>query len=169
MNSTRNGGWGRSTPTQGLRRRLPARHPTRHFRSGPVYAKHPEFAGENKVINLVTEGIREYTDPYIPVKKGDDFRYDGTPSVDSDGIARFASAPRAVSPPAAATAAPCTVWRSTHRSSAPKTAIPAEDGIILGNDGAVYKAGWDALVASGAASSTTAGASALPKSLRRGL
>ena len=25
-----------------------------------------------------------------------------------------------------------------------------EDGIILGNDGAVYKAGWDALVASGA-------------------
>ena len=25
-----------------------------------------------------------------------------------------------------------------------------EDGIILGNDGAVYKAGWDGLVASGA-------------------
>ncbi|MBE8208093.1 autotransporter domain-containing protein, partial [Leptospira borgpetersenii serovar Ballum] len=51
----------------------------------PVYAKHPEFSGTDKVINLVTEGIREYTDPYIPVKKGDPFRYDGTPSVDSDG------------------------------------------------------------------------------------
>ena len=27
----------------------------------PVYAKHPEFSGDNKVVNLVTEGIREYT------------------------------------------------------------------------------------------------------------
>ena len=35
----------------------------------PVYAKHPEFSGPDKVINLVTHGIREYTDPYIPVKK----------------------------------------------------------------------------------------------------
>ena len=29
----------------------------------PVYAKHPEFSGPDKVINLVTHGIREYTDP----------------------------------------------------------------------------------------------------------
>ena len=35
----------------------------------PVYAKHPEFSGPDKVINLVTHGIREYTDPYIPVKR----------------------------------------------------------------------------------------------------
>lgn len=35
----------------------------------PVYAKHPEFSGPDKVINLVTHGTREYTDPYIPVKK----------------------------------------------------------------------------------------------------
>ncbi|MBP5058664.1 S8 family serine peptidase, partial [Pseudomonas chlororaphis] len=51
----------------------------------PVYAQHPEFSGSDKVITLVTSGIREYTDPYIPVKAGDAFRYDGTPSVGSDG------------------------------------------------------------------------------------
>ncbi|KPW62096.1 putative Autotransporter [Pseudomonas syringae pv. broussonetiae] len=45
----------------------------------PVYAPHPEFSSANKVINLVTSGIREYTDPYIPVKAGDAFRYDGAP------------------------------------------------------------------------------------------
>ncbi|WP_235813588.1 S8 family serine peptidase, partial [Pseudomonas syringae] len=51
----------------------------------PVYAPHPEFDSPNKVVNLVTSGIREYTDPYIPVKAGDAFRYDGAPSLDSGG------------------------------------------------------------------------------------
>ncbi len=51
----------------------------------PVYAAHPEFSGSNKVVTLVTSGIREYTDPYIPVKAGDAFLYDGSPSVGSNG------------------------------------------------------------------------------------
>ena len=51
----------------------------------PVYAPHPEFASPNKVVTIVTEGIRQYTDPYIPVKAGDAFRYDGTPSLGSNG------------------------------------------------------------------------------------
>ena len=38
-----------------------------------------------------------------------------------------------------------------------------EDGIVLGNDGAVYQAGWNKLVASARASSTTAGVSVSPK------
>ncbi|TFZ33236.1 autotransporter domain-containing protein, partial [Pseudomonas syringae] len=36
----------------------------------PVYAPHPEFDSPNKVVNLVTSSIREYTDPYIPVQAG---------------------------------------------------------------------------------------------------
>ncbi|RTF03834.1 autotransporter serine protease [Serratia marcescens] len=117
----------------------------------PVYAKHPEFAGENKVINLVTEGIREYTDPYIPVKKGDAFRYDGTPSVDSDGTLGSHG------PHVGGIAAGSRDGGAMHGVAFNAQIISAEngdpgpeDGIILGNDGAVYKAGWDALVASGA-------------------
>ncbi|BEN23110.1 outer membrane autotransporter barrel domain-containing protein [Serratia marcescens] len=117
----------------------------------PVYAKHPEFAGENKVINLVTEGIREYTDPYIPVKKGDDFLYDGTPSVDSDGtLGSHGTHVGGIAAGSRDGGAMHGVAFNAQIISAENGDPGPEDGIILGNDGAVYQAGWDALVASGA-------------------
>ncbi|HGM6989369.1 TPA: autotransporter outer membrane beta-barrel domain-containing protein [Serratia marcescens] len=117
----------------------------------PVYAKHPEFAGENKVINLVTEGIREYTDPYIPVKKGDVFRYDGTPSVDSDGtLGSHGTHVGGIAAGSRDGGAMHGVAFNAQIISAENGDPGPEDGIILGNDGAVYQAGWNALVASGA-------------------
>ncbi|MGN2500645.1 S8 family serine peptidase, partial [Serratia nevei] len=117
----------------------------------PVYAKHPEFAGENKVINLVTEGIREYTDPYIPVKKGDVFRYDGTPSVDSDGtLGSHGTHVGGIAAGSRDGGAMHGVAFNAQIISAENGDPGPEDGIILGNDGAVYQAGWNTLVASGA-------------------
>ena len=117
----------------------------------PVYAKHPEFSGPDKVINLVTHGIREYTDPYIPVKKGDDFRYDGTPSTDSSG--KLGSHGTHVGGIAAGSrdgGAMHGVAFNAQIISAENGDPGPEDGIVLGNDGAVYQAGWNKLVASGA-------------------
>ncbi|MEE4819329.1 autotransporter domain-containing protein [Pseudomonas alliivorans] len=117
----------------------------------PVYAAHPEFSGSGKVVNLVTSGIREYTDPYIPVKAGDAFRYDGTPTLDSGGklgnhgthVGGIAGGSRDGGPMHG-------VAFNAQIISADNGDPGPEDGIVLGNDGAVYKAGWDALVNSGA-------------------
>ncbi|MFC6336624.1 autotransporter domain-containing protein [Pseudomonas sp. CCM 7891] len=117
----------------------------------PVYTQHPEFASPNKVVTIVTEGIRQYTDPYIPVKAGDAFRYDGTPSLGSNGklgnhgthVGGIAAGNRDGGPMHG-------VAFNAQIVSAENGDPGPEDGIILGNDGAVYKAGWDALVASGA-------------------
>ncbi len=117
----------------------------------PVYAAHPEFSGSNKVVALVTSGIREYTDPYIPVKAGDAFRYDGSPSVGSDGklgahgthVGGIAAGSRDGGPMHG-------VAFGAQIISADNGDPGPEDGIVRGNDGAVYKAGWDALIASGA-------------------
>lgn len=117
----------------------------------PVYAAHPEFSGPNKVITLVTSGIREYTDPYIPVKAGDVFRYDGSPSIGSNGklgahgthVGGIAAGSRDGGPMHG-------VAFGAQIISADNGDPGPEDGIIRGNDGAVYKAGWDALIASGA-------------------
>lgn len=117
----------------------------------PVYALHPEFSGANKVITLVTSGIREYTDPYIPVKAGDAFLYDGSPSVGSNGklgahgthVGGIAAGSRDGGPMHG-------VAFGAQIISADNGDPGPEDGIIRGNDGAVYKAGWDALIASGA-------------------
>jgi subtilase-type serine protease len=103
------------------------------------------------VINLVTHGTREYTDPYIPVKKGDDFRYDGTPSTDSSG--KLGSHGTHVGGIAAGSrdgGAMHGVAFNAQIISAENGDPGPEDGIVLGNDGAVYQAGWEALVASGA-------------------
>lgn len=115
-----------------------------------VYAKHPEFVGSNKVINLATHGIRAYTDPYIPVKAGDTFDYNGTPSLDSGGelgshgthVAGIAAGSRDGG------VMHGVAWGAQIVSAENGDPGP-EDGIILGNDGAVYKAGWDALRKSG--------------------
>ncbi|CAI2011662.1 Extracellular serine protease precursor [Serratia entomophila] len=117
----------------------------------PVYAKHPEFVGDGKVINLVTEGTREYTDPYIPVKKGDHFIYDGTPSADSSGkLGSYGTHVGGIAAGSRDGGAMHGVAFNAQIISAENGDPGPEDGIILGNDGAVYKAGWDALVASGA-------------------
>jgi subtilase-type serine protease len=117
----------------------------------PVYAPHPEFASPDKVINLVTSGTREYTDPYIPVKAGDAFRYDGAPTPDSNGrlgnhgthVGGIAGGNRDGGPMHG-------VAFNAQIISADNGDPGPEDGIVLGNDGAVYQAGWNALVNSGA-------------------
>ena len=117
----------------------------------PVYALHPEFSSPGKVQTLVTEGIRQYTDPYIPVKAGDPFRYDGTPSLGSNGklgdhgthVGGIAAGDRNGGPMHG-------VAYNAQILSAENGDPGPEDGIILGNDGAVYQAGWDSLVANGA-------------------
>ncbi|MND55467.1 Extracellular serine protease precursor [compost metagenome] len=117
----------------------------------PVYAQHPEFAGKDKMVTLVTTGIRQYTDPYIPVKAGDVFRYDGSPSVGSDG--KLGSHGTHVGGIAAGNRDGVSMHGVAFDAqiiSADNGDPGPEDGIVLGNDGAVYKAGWDSLVASGA-------------------
>ncbi|WP_263263433.1 autotransporter serine protease [Pseudomonas sp. RIT-PI-S] len=117
----------------------------------PVYAAHPEFSSNGKVTTLVTSGIREYTDPYIPVHAGDPFRYDGSPSIDSSGkfgnhgthVAGIAAGDRDGGPMHG-------VAFNAQIISADNGDPGPEDGIVLGNDGAVYQAGWNALVSSGA-------------------
>ncbi|AOM41381.1 autotransporter domain-containing protein [Xenorhabdus hominickii] len=117
-----------------------------------VYAKHPEFVGKDKVINLITSGIREYTDPYInDAKKGSSFRYDGTPSVDYRKVLGNHGVH------VAGIAAGSRDGGEMHGVAYNAQIISAdngdpgpEDGIILGNDGGVYQAGWHALIDSGA-------------------
>ncbi|MGH9916356.1 MAG: S8 family serine peptidase, partial [Pyrinomonadaceae bacterium] len=54
----------------------------------PVWAAHREFAGADKLKFITTQGIRTYTDPYLPVKAGEPFIYDGRIYIDGDkGIA----------------------------------------------------------------------------------
>ncbi|RMO85435.1 Membrane protein [Pseudomonas syringae pv. philadelphi] len=117
----------------------------------PVYAAHPEFSGADKVINLVTSGIRQYTDPYIPVTAGDAFRYGGAPSVNPRGIhgdhgvhvGGIAAGTRDGGP-MHGVAFDALIISADNGDPGP------EDGIVLGNDGAVYQAGWNELISSGA-------------------
>jgi len=117
----------------------------------PVYAAHPEFSGSNKVVTLVTSGIREYTDPYIPVKAGDAFVYDGSPSVGSNGkLGAHGTHVGGIAAGSRDGGVMHGVAFGAQIISADNGDPGPEDGIVRGNDGAVYKAGWDALIASGA-------------------
>ncbi|WP_085583131.1 MULTISPECIES: autotransporter serine protease [unclassified Pseudomonas] len=117
----------------------------------PVYAAHPEFSGANKVVTLVTRGIREYTDPYIPVKAGDAFVYDGSPSVGSNGkLGAHGTHVGGIAAGSRDGGVMHGVAFGAQIISADNGDPGPEDGIVRGNDGAVYKAGWDALIASGA-------------------
>lgn len=117
----------------------------------PVYAQHPEFNSPNKVITLTTSGIREYTDPYIPVKAGDAFIYDGSPSAGSDGkLGSHGTHVGGIAGGNRDGGAMHGVAYDAQIIMADNGDPGPEDGIIRGNDGAVYKAGWDALAASGA-------------------
>jgi subtilase-type serine protease len=119
-----------------------------------VYAKHPEFASPDKVVNLVVEGIRAYTDPDMVVKAGDAFRHDGTPLKDGAGnllshgvlVAGIAAGNRDGGP-MHGVAFNSQILGIESGDSGPPGPL---DGNILSYDGGVYKANWDALVGSGA-------------------
>ena len=116
----------------------------------PVYAAHPLFSGPDKVINLITEGIREYTDPYIPVKKGDHFRYDGSPAFDADGVLGMHGTHVAGIAAGSRNGGPMHGVAFNAQIVSVDNGDPGpEDGIVRGNDGGVYGAGWKALIGSG--------------------
>ena len=134
-----------------------------------VYSQHPEFNSPNKVISLVTTGIREYTDPYIPVNAGDAFRYDGSLSIDSGGT--FGAHGTHVGGIAAGNRDGGQMHGVAYNAQiivADNGDPGPEDGVILGNDGAVYKAGWDALMTSGARIINNSWGIGVPKELLKG-
>lgn len=122
-----------------------------------LYKNHPIFSGTDKVTYLTTSGIRQYTDPYIPVKEGDKFYYDGSLRFDywhyviptyknlithGTSVASLAAGSRNGSP-MQGTAYNAQIISADNGDPGP------EDSIVRGNDGGVYRAGWDALIASG--------------------
>ncbi|MDX7986983.1 autotransporter outer membrane beta-barrel domain-containing protein [Xenorhabdus sp. 12] len=134
-----------------------------------VYVKHPELMGKGKVTNLITEGIREYTDPYLKVNKGTKFKYGDGPKLEGDGkvgahgvhVAGIAAANRD--------------GKEMHGVAYDAQIIGAdngdpgpEDGKILGNDGGVYQAGWDALRNSGVRIINNSWGIGVPKKLEDG-
>lgn len=116
----------------------------------PVYAAHSEFAGEGKMNFVKTEGTRLYTDPYIPVKAGDHFVADGRQYIDGYGgisshgthVAGIAGANRD-GKAMMGVAFDTSIFAASNYDAGP------EDGVVLGNDGAVYGAAWDAMINSG--------------------
>lgn len=116
----------------------------------PVYAGHSEFAGNGKMNFVKTEGTRLYTDPYIPVEAGDPFVADGRQYIDGYGgisshgthVAGIAAANRD-GQGMMGVAFDAKIFAASNYDAGP------EDGVVLGNDGAVYSAAWDAMINSG--------------------
>ena len=80
--------------------------------------RHPEFAGDGKLINVVTEGYRAYTDPHRPgINAGDRFYFDGTFHFYSGSqgmLSNHGCMSRASAPPTAMASA-CMAWPSIRR------------------------------------------------------
>lgn len=119
-----------------------------------VYKNHPEFSGQGKINNLVTQGIREYTDPHNKdAIAGDRFYYDGTPGFNyTYPLPRIDSHGTSVASVAAANRDGSVIHGVAFNAQivTAETGDPGpEDSIVAGNDGGVYRAGWDALIASG--------------------
>ncbi|WP_141241523.1 autotransporter serine protease, partial [Serratia marcescens] len=113
---------------------------------------HPEFAGDGKLINVVTEGYRAYTDPHRPgINAGDRFYFDGTfhfysgATLSNHGVhvAGISAANRD------GTGMHGVAFDSQVISVDNDNDGPAY-GEFLGLDGAVTNAGWQAMIKSGA-------------------
>ncbi|WP_091945130.1 autotransporter serine protease [Phyllobacterium sp. YR620] len=116
----------------------------------PVWLAHPEFAGNGKAKFITTEGLRTYTDPYLPFKQGDHFIYDG-------GI--WVGAHNALASHGTHVAGIAVGGRGPNKGStmhgvafdAALVAVDSgdpgpEDGIVPGNDGGVYAQAWQAMI-----------------------
>ncbi|MFI8417256.1 autotransporter outer membrane beta-barrel domain-containing protein [Serratia sp. NPDC078593] len=117
----------------------------------PVYNQHPEFAGDGKLINVITQGIRAYTDPHRPgINAGDPFYFDGTfhfyngATLSNHGVhvAGITSANRD--------------GVGMHGVAFDSQVISVDNdndgpayGEFLGLDGAVTNAGWQAMIDNG--------------------
>jgi len=119
----------------------------------PVWHAHPEFAGVDKLTFIPISGIRTYTDPYIPVKAGDAFVYDGRMYVDQSGISDHGTHVAGIAAGnrngihngegMQGVAFDARVFAVDNGDPGP------EDGIVKGNDGGVYSKSWDAMIDSG--------------------
>jgi subtilase-type serine protease len=118
----------------------------------PVYAAHSEFAGDGKVTFITTEGTRLYTDPYIPVKAGDHFIADGRQFIDGyNGISSHGTHVAGIAGANRDGRGMMGVAFDANIFAASNFDAGPEDGVVLGNDGAVYSAAWDAMIDSGVA------------------
>lgn len=115
--------------------------------------RHPEFAGDGKLINVVTEGYRAYTDPYRPgINAGDRFYFDGTFHFHCDSQVMLCNHGVHVAGISAANRDGV----GMHGVAFDSQVISVDNdndgpafGEFLGLDGAVTSAGWQAMIKSG--------------------